>query len=36
MARKFFELKRKYDPHGLFQNQFYQRYRPTTSDRGAP
>jgi hypothetical protein len=26
MARKFFELKRKYDPHGLFQNQFYQRY----------
>jgi FAD/FMN-containing dehydrogenase len=25
-ARQFFELKRKYDPDGLFQNQFYLKY----------
>jgi FAD/FMN-containing dehydrogenase len=32
-ARAFFELKRKYDPQELFQNQFYLRYG---SDRPAP
>jgi FAD/FMN-containing dehydrogenase len=26
MAQKVFALKRRYDPQGLFQNQFYQRY----------
>lgn len=26
-AEEFFALKRKYDPHELFQNQFYVRYR---------
>ena len=25
-AREFFELKRKYDPEGLFQNHFYLKY----------
>jgi FAD/FMN-containing dehydrogenase len=26
MAGRFWELKRKYDPEGIFQNRFYQRY----------
>jgi len=26
MARRFFELKRKYDPEGLFQNEFNRKY----------
>jgi FAD/FMN-containing dehydrogenase len=25
-ARRFFELKRQYDPNGIFQNLFYQKY----------
>jgi FAD/FMN-containing dehydrogenase len=25
-AREFFELKRRYDPQGLFQNEFYRKY----------
>jgi FAD/FMN-containing dehydrogenase len=25
-AKRFFELKRKYDPDELFQNEFYQKY----------
>jgi FAD/FMN-containing dehydrogenase len=25
-AEKFFELKRKYDPEELFQNEFYLKY----------
>ena len=31
-AARFFELKRKYDPEELFQNQFYQKYgmQPTS------
>lgn len=28
MSDRFFALKRRYDPHGLFQNQFYLRYAP--------
>jgi FAD/FMN-containing dehydrogenase len=27
-AREFFELKRRYDPQGLFRNQFYRKYGP--------
>jgi FAD/FMN-containing dehydrogenase len=27
-ARSFIELKRKYDPTLLFQNQFYEKYGP--------
>jgi hypothetical protein len=26
MAAEFFRLKKKYDPHEVFQNQFYLRY----------
>jgi FAD/FMN-containing dehydrogenase len=26
MARRFFRLKRRYDPDGLFQNEFYLKY----------
>ncbi|MGA3106354.1 MAG: FAD-binding oxidoreductase [Terriglobales bacterium] len=32
---KFFGLKRRYDPHELFQNQFYRRYgQPTAAQTG--
>jgi hypothetical protein len=34
-APEFFERKRHYDPHGLFQNQFYIKYGPVIS-RNAP
>ena len=28
MSDRFFALKRRYDPHGLFQNHFFQNYGP--------
>lgn len=35
-AVRFFELKRKYDPEELFQNQFYQKYGEPLTARIAP
>jgi FAD/FMN-containing dehydrogenase len=35
-AREFFELKRRYDPDELFQNQFYLKYGRTTVAGGQP
>lgn len=31
-SREFFDLKRRYDPHELFQNQFYVKYGRTKAD----
>ena len=28
MSARFFELKRKYDPAGIFRNRFYETYGP--------
>ena len=35
-AVRYFELKRKYDPEELFQNQFYQKYGEPLTARIAP
>jgi FAD/FMN-containing dehydrogenase len=36
MADRFFALKHKYDPDGLFQNAFYQKYGGGSPPRSAP